>query len=233
MNNIKLLDWDSHFFKRKIGRVVHKRIDRVLWDAINAEARDLGIECLYFLVDISCSSTQDVVREHRLLWVDTRLEYTRNEITSLNQNPHIRLATFDDLLALTPLARTSHLDSRFFFDPNFPQETCEDFFQVWLKNSFCGFADAVFVFDDGKISGYMTLHRHDEIGQIGIIAVDPAARGHGIGRSLMDAAHTQYSQWGLSTANVVTQLRNIQAQRLYQANGYRITSAYHWYHYWL
>ena len=67
----------------------------------------------------------------------------------------------------------------------------------------------------------------------GIIAVAETARGRGVGRALVEAAHNQYLQWGLDSAHVVTQLRNIQAQRLYQSNGYRIVSASHWYHHWL
>lgn len=228
---IEPLGWDAGFFGLNIARVASHTTSPEHWRQIRDEARAAGVACLYFLADINDAPTQEAVVTHGLRHVDTRLEFERKLGAAPVWSPAVRAATQADIDHLKPLARVSHVDSRFFHDPGFDRQRCAELYATWLQNSFEGFAREVLVFGETPV-GYITLHDHQDHGQIGIIAVSEDARGAGVGRALIEAAHARYAAWGCPSARVVTQLRNISAQRLYQANGYRIAGAQHWYHDW-
>jgi dTDP-4-amino-4,6-dideoxy-D-galactose acyltransferase len=232
MTDIQPLAWDSEFWGFPVGRLQATTLRHEDWPAIRESSRELGIRCLYFLADPTDAETVVAAEACGMHYADTRMTFARKlDVASLPAT--VRPATTDDIEALVPLARVGHKDSRFFFDPGFDRHRCGDLYETWLRRSLEGFADRtlVAVHNDRPV-GYMTLHRR-QTGQVGIIAIDEAARGLGLGRALIEAAHATYLEWGLEEASVVTQLRNIAAQRLYQANGYRIAEVGHWFHAWL
>jgi ribosomal protein S18 acetylase RimI-like enzyme len=92
----------------------------------------------------------------------------------------------------------------------------------------------VFVADiAGRPAGYLACQRVSEIaGQIQLVGVDAAARKRGLGRQLVDCALHWLATEGVTHATVVTQGRNIAAQRLYQQRGFLTSSVHVWYHWW-
>jgi dTDP-4-amino-4,6-dideoxy-D-galactose acyltransferase len=58
-------------------------------------------------------------------------------------------------------------------------------------------------------------------GSIGLVGVAEAARGRGLGGRLVAAALGWFAGQGVERVEVVTQGRNVAAQRLYQAHGFR------------
>lgn len=231
MTDVQALAWDSEFWGFPVGRLNATTLRRADWPAIEDSAQALGLRCLYFLADPTDSESVVAAEACGMHYADTRMTFSRKlEATVFPMS--VRPATADDIEVLVPLARVGHKDSRFFFDPGFDDLRCGDLYETWLRRSLDGFADQTLVaVHDGKPVGYMTLHKR-QTGQVGIIAIDETARGLGLGRALIEAAHATYKEWGLAEASVVTQLRNIAAQRLYQANGYRIAEAGHWFHAW-
>jgi dTDP-4-amino-4,6-dideoxy-D-galactose acyltransferase len=232
MSRIERLDWDSDFFGIQIARHIDTHLNAESWDLARQECLDAHVKCLYMLADSNDLTTSLTLEANGFHYADTRLTY-ECELSPTEWPENVRPATAADIERLVLLARESHIDSRFFFDPGFEIERCKDLYETWLKNSLSGFADATLVAEvDHQPVAYVTLHRRNNHGQIGIIAVDQSARGQGIGRKLIQAAHAQYQIWELTHAQVVTQLRNLAAQRLYQAHGYRVSDASHWYHRW-
>ena len=232
MSRIECLKWDSDFLGIQIARHLDTRLTAESWDLARQECVEAHVKCLYMLADSNDLTTSLTLEANGFHYTDTRLTY-ECKISPTEWPENVRPAMAADIEKLSELARESHIDSRFFFDPGFETNRCKDFYETWLNNSFSGFADATLVAEvDQNPVAYVTLHRRNNYGQIGIIAVDQSARGQGIGRKLIQAAHAQYSVWGLTRAEVVTQLRNLAAQRLYQAHGYRISDASHWYHCW-
>ena len=98
-----------------------------------------------------------------------------------------------------------------------------------------GYAQAVLVAGlPGRPEGFITCHTKPELhkGQIGLVGVDEAARGHGTGRTLVLELLHWFAGQGLESVQVVTQGRNIAAQRLYEKCGFLTVEIKNWYHRW-
>jgi dTDP-4-amino-4,6-dideoxy-D-galactose acyltransferase len=81
--------------------------------------------------------------------------------------------------------------------------------------------------------GMVTISIEGDVGQIGLIAVSERQRGRGLGRQLLEAADRWMLSQGAKTAQVVTQLQNVAACRLYENGGYQIEKIEYLYHFWL
>ncbi|HYL35396.1 MAG TPA: GNAT family N-acetyltransferase [Bryobacteraceae bacterium] len=139
-----------------------------------------------------------------------------------------------DLEALRAIARDSHRQSRFFYDHQFAASRTEDLYVRWIEASASGYADAVWIGEqEGKPGGYVSCHLSpDGTGRIGLLAVSPAARGNGLAREMLAASLEYFRKNGMNRVSVVTQGRNVAAQRLYQRCGFLTESLQLWYHRW-
>ena len=228
-----VLAWDSKFFSLAIGRVREKQLTESSLVDVLDWAKRKQIDCLYYLADShnpdSCQRAE--VAGFRFVDIRTTLEWTG---TSMESRPsHVRLARTTDEEKLVSIARTAHTDSRFFADERFPRRDCERLFETWISRSMQGWAKAVLVADPYGPSGYLTCHVNDSgEGSIGLIAVAKHARGCGIGASLISASLDWFREAKIEKINVVTQGRNIGAQRLYHRAGFAIKSNEIWFHRW-
>ncbi len=82
------------------------------------------------------------------------------------------------------------------------------------------------------LAGMITLEESGGVARIGLVAVAAAFRGKGIGSALMHAAHRWMHERAAREAQVVTQLANLPACRLYERSGYRLLRVQHYYHFW-
>lgn len=235
-NPCTFLEWDSRFFGHRIARVESQRLDADLVSQIAGWSRDNKIDCLYFLADGSDSNTIVCAEQWNAHFTDIRVTMRTKDLRTPADAAHeIRPCTPEDLTALRHIARTSHNDGRFFFDPRFTQEQCESFYEKWITRSYEGFASAVLVAGmPGKPVGYVTcqLDSAARSGRIGLFAIAEEARGLGVGRSLAIAALRWFAEGQVDHVEVVTQGRNVAAQRLYAKCGFRIHSIFLWYHKW-
>jgi GNAT superfamily N-acetyltransferase len=80
---------------------------------------------------------------------------------------------------------------------------------------------ALLVATDGAhgIVGFTAVH--PEVGEMFLLFVDPAHAGRGIGRMLLNAAHDVLRAAGTTEAFLFTEERNLRAQAVYAAAGYR------------
>lgn len=236
------LSWDSEFFGFRVARVDQNRLTAPFVQAVEAWCQAEAIDCLYFLSDPDDATTVRLAEDHGYRFVDLRLTFERNlaagEVLPLSNA--IRAFQDDDLESIIEIARVSYTDSRFYFDPCFPREKCDLFYETWMRNSTngSGFADAVLVAEvaglpDGLTAGFITCKCHETIGHIGLVGVAEAARGRSLGQALVNHALEWFLEHGMTQVQVVTQGRNIAAQRLYQRCGFLSTELGLWYHKWL
>jgi dTDP-4-amino-4,6-dideoxy-D-galactose acyltransferase len=195
------------------------------------------IDCLYFLADATDPTTVSSAEnaDFRLVDVRVTLERQLNDIPPASPVAGvIRLGTAQDATALRSVARESHRDSRFYYDPHFPRSRCDALYETWIESSLNGYAQAVLVAEvQGKAVAYISCHLPSPAtGQIGLFAVASSARRMGLGRGLIDEALRWFASNGALRVSVVTQGRNVSAQRTYQRCGFETQALQLWYHRW-
>lgn len=235
MTEPRRLEWDSVFFGRAIARLDAPRASAEEVEAALDFCRREGIDCLYFLADLSAIPTLHAAEERGFRLMDVRLELMLAlESSQPALDPRLRAATAADVPELKALARRSHHDSRFYADPQFARTSCDELYATWIESSIAGWADAVWVAElGGGPAAYLTCHlRPDNLGEIGLVAVDERAQGQGLGSALVARGLDFFAQSGCRSVRVPTQGQNLRAQRLYLSQGFRPDRVFAWYHRW-
>ena len=235
----RFLEWDSRFFGINIGRVNGSRLARDQSEGLLEWCQAQKIDCLYLLAEAGDPETAQLVAEQGFELVDIRLTFERDSLgaagsrlTSLPAG--VRPFQSSDLPALREMAGRLHEDTRFFFDQRFPRERSAELYRVWLERSCENAQQQVFVAEsEGAPEGYVaSANGADGVGQIELIGVEFSAQGRGVGRALIMAALDAFASQGIARTRVVTQGRNVRAQRLYQRCGFVTESLQLWYHLW-
>lgn len=240
----EVLDWDTAFWGFRIARVYGGRLDQDRIVDVDAWCRRHQIQCLYFLARADDADSTIVVEDGGFRLVDVRLEFchpAREPICehaagrSGNNLVVVREARPEDCGVLQGIARESYHDTRFYFDRRFPRPLCDLLYDTWIRRSCDGYADSVLVADmNGEPVGYITCHLDAEgqDGKIGLVGVSAHSQGQGIGRMLVSRAIDWFHFKGVLKVFVVTQGRNLMAQRLYQRCGFVTHKLQLWYHKW-
>lgn len=232
----QFLEWDSQFFGRRIGRVQGNRLTRDNLAVLETWCREQGMDCVYLLADANDAETARLAAAHHFWFVDARvtLEADLKPGVSSPADEGIRPAVAEDLPKLQQIARKAHYDSRFFFDNRFDPALSEAMFATWIEKSLHKIGGRVFVAErQGQVAGYIACQLPlPECGQIDLIAVAESAQGQGLGRALIATARNWFQAQDVARVRVVTQGRNVRAQRLYQRAGFVTQSLELWYHRW-
>ncbi len=229
------LDWDSNFFDLRIARLNRSRLDEITLAETLDWCSDHHIDCLYFLADSNHAPTPVLAGQNDFHLTDIRITFERTlaRAESFAEDPAVRPAREEDLPALRELASTTHRDTRFYFDEHFDRAKCAQLYATWIENSFRGFAQAVLVADTGdRPAAYLTCHLKGDEAQIGLVGVSAKHQGQGLGTKIVQQFLAWSCQHNAKRATVVTQGRNLSAQRLYQRNAFLTASFQLWYHRW-
>ncbi len=237
----QFLPWDTAFFERRIARVMGHQLNPQRVDEIQQWCVSQDIACLYFLADSESAETIRLAEDNGFRLMDMRLTLEHKAIQQLSSpampgNMVIRESCADDLPALVVIARSAYQQSRFYFDPCFSDNQRAALYETWIRRS-CeeDYAAAVIVAEmDSEPVGYISCHLSVDkiLGQIGLVGVAPHTQGQGIGGILLQHTLHWFAQQGVEAVSVVTQGRNIPAQRLYQRSGFITQSLQLWYHKW-
>jgi len=241
----EFLAWDSAFFSHRIARVTDHRLNPDRLASIQDWCTRREIDCLYFLADPDHDATVALAEQNDFHLVDVRLTFVRDLFTNASfrttepdasQAVQIRPANSSDISSLEIIARTAHEDTRFYYDRHFATSQCADLYAAWIRRSYEGFASQVLVAEtDDRAIGYITctLDSSDgTIGHIGLVGVDGSARGRGVGPALIQRSLRWFANHDVHHVRVVTQGRNVTAQRMYQRCGFVTHSLQIWYHKW-
>jgi dTDP-4-amino-4,6-dideoxy-D-galactose acyltransferase len=226
------LNWDSTFFNFKVGRIHTAGGDASAFLADVAAADADGVRCLYLLVPADDDQALQRAIGAGFCPYDIRIELERRLDGSEPPSPTVREATAGDMPGLEPIARERFQFTRFFADPHFPRDRAGELYVMWLQRGMSTPARRTLVSQHG--AGFIICHfdREADVGTIELIGVAERASAQGLGDALVRGADHEFAAAGLARAQVVTQGRNVAAQRLYQRHGYRTTSVGLWLHRW-
>lgn len=240
----KLLEWDTAFFGVRIATMTAGDLRPERVKAAVDWCRANRVDCLYALSDAGDTEGARALEQAGARNVDVRTTLAL-EMAQRKRHEHaagapgheavtLRVASATDIPVLRALAARSHTNSRFWADQRFSRERCGELYATWIEKSVRGWADHVFVPEiGGKPVGYLSCHsRAAQRGEIGLVAIDAAAQGRGLGGEMLDAGLDWFAAHGLTRAVVVTQGANAGALQLYQSRGFRTESSQLWHHLW-
>jgi dTDP-4-amino-4,6-dideoxy-D-galactose acyltransferase len=236
----RILDWDSEFFRRRIASFTAIPEDRAAFDRAIVWCRSERVDCVYLRSHVEDLATRRMAEDNDFRLVDLRVTYvlefaSGGAPTARGPEDSVRLARGEDVPDLRALAAASHTNTRFWSDERFPREDCAELYAIWIEKSVQGGADVVFVGEhEGRVAGYFTcLLKPERKGEVGLVAVAPAARGRGLARVLTDRALGWFRERGCTSVTVATQGSNVPGRRLYENMGFRSLSLELWHHGWL
>lgn len=239
------LPWDSEFFSVPIGRINIKQIDENSIDLILQAAVSAGIRCLYFEADPNDLRTVLTAETHGFHLVDVRvvLEYPfidRPAPSSRFTAPSelkINTARTSDLPRLEEISEQVGEYSRYTFDDKFTEAQGKLLYRTWIQNSMSGLSDVVLTArwgsEENEAIGLITCAQKNGMGHIQLAGVHHSFRQKGVGTGLVQAALDWSKGQNVSKMQVVTQARNVPAQRLYQQMGFFTKTMTLYYHKWI
>lgn len=237
---VEPLPWDTEFFARPIGRARIGRLDDVTAARLVEEARAAGLECVYFAAAADDFPTVLAAEREHFHLVDVRVVLERPAATPAPSADEgettIGPARDEDLPQLEQIATDIARASRYAADPHFSREDGERLYRTWIRNAWHGYADAVLVArprDGQQPLGFLCVKMHGELCDLQLVGVASAQRQRKVGRALVAAGIEWGRDRGAARLQVVTQGRNVPAQRLYQQLGFLTTEVKLYYHLWL
>lgn len=234
----QLLEWDTNFFGMRIARLLSSTLSSDIADRAESWCAENRIDCLYFLAGSQDPETILQAERYKYTLADIRMTLawrfnSQAGVVQKDAPPVIRPAMAEDIGMLKEIAGDIYMDTRFYFDRHFPRDLCARLYETWIEESCKGYADAVLVAEQhGNPAGYITCHIYADHGQVGLLGISPNARKMGFGASLIHAAVDWFAAQNLNNISVVTQGRNVAAQRLYQQCGFLTEKCELWYHRW-
>jgi len=231
------LQWDSEWWRCEVVRVVAPSSAPEKIVALEKWCADHHVDMAMVLISSDEVTTLEVFVAAGFQRVDNRVTLVASASTMPVFRPTvvIRKAEFGDIAELRDIASRNHRGSRFYEDPHFPNERCDEFYAEWIENDVRGRADVVFVaHEEQHIVGYLSLRRQEDStdATISLVGVDPARQRRGIASALF--AHM--GQWcahvGVTRVVVATQATNDPALSFYQSHGFSIRASEHWLHRW-
>ncbi len=138
---------------------------------------------------------------------------------------HVRLAQPDEMETVASIGYRAFQSFRLRVDPQIPKSRARHSRREWVRNGFKGRAEAIYVAEsENRLVGFALLRSKGDtegVGEIELIAVDPAFHGKGIGKGLVAEA-IRYYQGKTSEIQVGTQAKNLEAIGLYTRMGFSV-----------
>jgi dTDP-4-amino-4,6-dideoxy-D-galactose acyltransferase len=231
-------EWDSGFFGINIASMNVVRINGRIAAFSDRWCKKNNIACLFYLCDCNHAMSVRCAEASGYGFKDIRMvfEMRMDHHISHGMPSGVSECAAEDLAPIREIAEISYIQSRYYYDGNFDVGLLRKFYSNWLVNTFNSPRGKIFVARDGagRAFGYISGETDNEgrVGRIILVGVDGEHARSGIGKSLVDAMVDWMRGKKVYTVEVITQGRNIGAQRLYQKCGFRIASLSLWYHKW-
>ena len=235
---VPLLAWDSEWLDFPVARfAAGPRCAAAEVRAAVAQARAAGIRLLYLVLEPGNAPAAAAALASGAWLVDSKRTYQQplptGPLPTAPSGINLTLST-TDTPELWQLAVQSGEYSRFRRDARIGPDAFEELYGQWLRRSLAqGLVWSAALANDPRPVGMLAFDASATYASIELLAVTPAARRHGIGRQLVQAARRAALRHGFSTLQVVTQELNQPACRFYERCGFELRRVEHIYHLWL
>lgn len=224
--NINHLQWDSDFFKKKIG------------DIHLTQTENISPDHSYDLIVVKQSADFDYdIEGYQPTFKETKVNFIK-PLDGLNVLPSDIVKDTDndekEINFFKELAYESGKKSRFLLDKSFGEAKFKELYDMWIINSLNKkFAVKTFFIEQENVAiGFVTVQQYDTLGKIGLIATHPDFQGKGYGKKLLETAEDFCIKNGITHLEIPTQKENIQACAFYKKQGYTIKDELIIKHYW-
>jgi ribosomal protein S18 acetylase RimI-like enzyme len=223
---IKLLEWDSSFFNRRIG----------LLDLNNGSPNFEDLHDYDLVYTMSDEDFTLDISKFNKTYYETKVVFSKMIMESkepIDENISVAKKN-DNKKQIYNLALESGKFSRFNLDKNFKRREFKKLYYKWVDNSFNKeFADAVLVYKfENEIIGFVTYKISDDFATIGLIAISPLYQGKGIGIKLINAVEIELVNRQIGELRIPTQFQNKIASEFYTKLGCKIIEKKIISHYW-
>ena len=227
------LPWDSEFFGMPIARVILDGVTAETLQAAEAEARELGIACLYGSVDPISLDTAYLVQTLGFRLVEVAMLLSRPADLPYTPKPTVsvvRRGGMADLPLLEePIKRLAPW-SRFAADPRFGPEAARRMFHAWVERAARDGEEHMLLIseDDEGINGLST-HVRTPVPCVDLLGVTKP--GTGAAQALMAG----FFDWGAGFALHAgpAAARNVAVLRYCEGCGFSIARTRYLFHRWL
>lgn len=237
----RILEWDTRHFGVSIARYGPRRPEDVhqglVW------ARTHGVQMLMARCHTTESAVLHALESAGFLLMDTFLRFSL-DVGEADEGgdaaeARVRPVRPSEAMEVGRLALRAFrgFGGHFHRDPRLSRPACDSLYQEWAANS-CRerrLADAVLVSEDGgRLQGFISLQRlRGGVAEGLLFAVDPPARGRGIGRSLMRHAIAWCREAKVQSLQMETHVDNFAAQAVWRRLRFDAYAAGHTLHLWL
>lgn len=228
---LKMLDWDSTFFEKKIFSVQLNNDDNI--EDVEFQLKNENADLAYVFIPVNSGIKNKVAENSSIVLYDHKLTYkmilSGKDFPTVENIEEVESSPDNHFISL---AISSGIYSRFALDTALNHKF-EEMYALWLRNSLNKkLADKVFVTKSNDfITSFITCKIKNEVGNIGLIATHENHRGKSLGRNLINHVHHWYLLNNIKVSEVVTQKANKIACAFYENYGFEISReelVYHW-----
>ena len=238
MIRAECLQWDSDFFRVKVGRLFITQSELLGPQGFVAVERAMiGYDLVYCaMVEGGEIKGDDFVAAVKDQWNCTykggNVVYQLDLETQVTGELQVE-GQESDRRELVRLALQAGEFSRFRQDEHL-RPFFDRLYTLWMERSLSKeLADVVLVRKvNDVLSGMVTIKKEGMRGAIKLVAVSDACRGKGIGTSLLQDAKRWCAGQGITVLTVATQSENLLARSFYEKNGFDVLSVERLYHLW-
>ena len=239
MMSYQYSQFDSDLFAIKVARILPLRLN---YAQLTSTLEDLRKEQYCMAIWISDSTDQESQKSAQSLGGFLGSEQLTYHMSLADLDlSKFSLERVEEYTEKTSNADLEHLAncagtlSHFRNDKKLDQTKVTNLYNIWIANSVNGkIAKKVFIIrSEQKIAAMITCGEKNNCGDIGLLAVDENFRGQKMGEALVRRAQAFFIKEGYACSQVVTQLNNFTACKLYEKCGYRKQKVENYYHFWL
>ena len=232
---VEALAWDTEFFGLPIGRVDLDGRTAGDLEAINAEARDKALACVYGSLDPADGEATVTVQQHGFRFVEAATTFSLRRDEPPIPRPDgvtVRVGDPDDLPQLKGASDGLAPWSRYAVDPRFGIDAARRLQWAWLERAAGGddgTRQLVLAELDGEPVAFITRCTTPE--PIVDCVWRRSLRGPGAARYLIE--DSRHWAGGSRLLGGPIAARNVQALKYVSHCGYRVSSTRYLYHRWL